>query len=1551
MRVTAFVVVGLCLQLSFRMCEALGAAQNTNATESFGQTPVERVLPNTKPLDLSRAPTTAELIAAGQLGGALVPTRELKDKELERAVNWDFARAIEKWNRHEYPEAVGLLRRHIASYPDSPWGAEAALHIGCDATYNGRYTEAEALFHQIIADHEGKPELEARLMVGKARQRLGLLEIEQNNLLEAQELFRELLAQSPDWRHRTYASHWLQRLSRFTAAKQRLLTCGADALAYALEGEGGHVAAAYVKTNLPSTMRGHSLGDLSLLASEVGFELAAVQTSLSDLPRLPLPAILHIPAKSPADRGHFWVLDKVLGNHLEIYDPQSNHRFKQTADELSREWRGVALIFAEAGRTLPGRRLEGLDLEALTGGCCGAPRQEDGLGDPGRNGKGSPDQCPQGAPTWSVNVISMNLHVTDTPIWYNSAIGPPVEVSLNYNSQSSIVQHEPFGNKWQFNYASYLVVDTAGTVLIYMPDGRQDSYTPDGAGGYGTPYQVYNTLTNVAENHFELRFPDDTVYVYAVPASTASLQPFLVEIRDAYGNTLALGYDTNINLTSITDAQGKVFSLTYNAENLCTNVADPFGRNASFEYDGGRNLTKITDMGGYWSSFNYDANVYLTSIGNERGTWTFLVEPADGIFASSDDYPPPGASMYENYRITITNPLGQHEEFFYYGGCDQDGFGCAGYTWYVSPRDYIAWQSQQINNYRARAPKTRYLPIATSSGRRGEITKVLHPGGDYTQYEYNTTTGDRTSVTDSHGHAWDYTYNSMGRVTSVTDAKGTSTDYTYGPNGVDLLSISNGLGQIVMVDNAQHDLLSLTDRLTNTTTLVYNEYGQKISEVDALGVTNEYLYDANQRLAEFRRAGQTLDSFTYDSVGRVRTRTDADGLTVTNDYNGLNQMVRVTYPDGQSESYTYSTCCPRLLDNTTDRAGRTTVFIHDALKRLTETVNPEGGITRFDYDANGNHTLSTDPNGNGTTFTYDLDDRLTRKTYADGKGVSYSYDQAGLLTTRTNARGITTAYTYDANHNLLTTTYSDGTPGVTNSYDAFDRLTLVQDGMGTNVYAYDANSRLLSFDGPWVDDTITYGYNTLGQRTNVVVQNSQPTGYEYDSLNRLTGVRVGAETYVYTYSGLSPLIQRLDRPNGSYTTYQYDGLSRWIGLSNRRSTGEVINEYLYTYDLQDMRASETTSNSLPISSFTNQHLIYGYNRLNQVITSSPPSQIFAYDEDGNLTRGFTPNGDVFSAVYNAENRPTTIELTNNGVAIRVDYSYTGYGLLGRARQYEDLVLSSDTRFVRDGFLIGQERDAGNNVVRGFSWGQHVGGGIGGLLNLNQASQNYSYLYDGKGSVVAVLDTSQNAVATYVYDDFGSPLGELGTFEQPFRFSTKPYDDTTGLVRYAYRFYSPSLGRWLSRDPLGEVSDGNLYVYVGNSPVQKVDPLGLFRTAGPAHPSKNTIVCDGKGGIRVQYGTVNEPGTDPCVANCVIEHEKSHAEDALKENPDICKGKKDGTEVVAEGNKQKQQTEKKAYQVEIDCLNNSKSDPCSPDCENQYIEQRIKQIKDFLDKNK
>ena len=61
---------------------------------------------------------------------------------------------------------------------------------------------------------------------------------------------------------------------------------------------------------------------------------------------------------------------------------------------------------------------------------------------------------------------------------------------------------------------------------------------------------------------------------------------------------------------------------------------------------------------------------------------------------------------------------------------------------------------------------------------------------------------------------------------------------------------------------------------------------------------------------------------------------------------------------------------------------------------------------------------------------------------------------------------------------------------------------------------------------------------------------------------------------------------------------------------------------------------------------------------------------------------------------------------------------------------------------------------------------------------------------------------------------------------PFRFSTKYLDSETGLYYYGYRYYDPVTGRWPSRDPIEEEGGVNLYGFLGNDGVNKVDFLGM-----------------------------------------------------------------------------------------------------------------------------
>jgi RHS repeat-associated protein len=166
------------------------------------------------------------------------------------------------------------------------------------------------------------------------------------------------------------------------------------------------------------------------------------------------------------------------------------------------------------------------------------------------------------------------------------------------------------------------------------------------------------------------------------------------------------------------------------------------------------------------------------------------------------------------------------------------------------------------------------------------------------------------------------------------------------------------------------------------------------------------------------------------------------------------------------------------------------------------------------------------------------------------------------------------------------------------------------------------------------------------------------------------------------------------------------------------------------------------------------------------------------------------------------------------------------------------------------------------VVRTQVWGQDLSGtmqgagGVGGLLAVRHGGQTYVPLMDGNGNVMGLQGLGGakdgQTVARYDYDAFGNRITntapELGEEVNPFGFSTKFTDEETGLVYYGYRYYSAELGRWLSRDPIGERGGINLYGMVGNDPVNRVDRLG--------HAPAN-FKCGGTCGANVDDWIVDE----------------------------------------------------------------------------------------------
>lgn len=345
-------------------------------------------------------------------------------------------------------------------------------------------------------------------------------------------------------------------------------------------------------------------------------------------------------------------------------------------------------------------------------------------------------------------------------------------------------------------------------------------------------------------------------------------------------------------------------------------------------------------------------------------------------------------------------------------------------------------------------------------------------------------------------------------------------------------------------------------------------------------------------------------------------------------------------------------------------------------------------------------------------------------------------------------------------------------------------------------------------------ETAFHEITELSRRTLVTLGNDANAVYEYDLGNRLT-----------------KLTNNIDDTNS--ITFEY---SNYDKVGNRLSMKiDDANAYVFTYDclyqLTFVDYNDSNSTSYYYDSLGNRTEVddgsptaYLQNNLNQY--TSVGGTNYSYDNNGNLI-----DDGLFKFYYDCENRLTDVNDQSDTAVASYSYDYLGRRISKTVYGSPDVT----TKYCYDGDQVIAEYDGGDNLLRKFIYGPGIDEPIC-MIDVADSNAVYYYHFDGLGSVAALSDVNSVIVESYSYDVFGAPTiydannSEISqsAIGNPYMFTARRADDETALYYYRARYYAFDIGRFLQTDPIG-YSDGlNVYAYVGNNPVNLIDPMGLCK---------------------------------------------------------------------------------------------------------------------------
>jgi RHS repeat-associated protein len=879
---------------------------------------------------------------------------------------------------------------------------------------------------------------------------------------------------------------------------------------------------------------------------------------------------------------------------------------------------------------------------------------------------------------------------------------------------------------------------------------------------------------------------------------------FLTSSRDPMGRTTAYTRTVFGNLLSETYADGASRRWTRDDLDLVLTETDELGRVTTFTRDARRRITRIDYPDQTFETFTYNDFSEVLDHGLRNGASERFTYDARGLRTSHTD----ALGNLTTFTYSVRGPANP------------------------APSDLL----ESVTDPLGRATRFEY-------DERGQLIAQILPGGALREFAYDDF-GNRIRSVDELGAVTLTGYDEFKRVVSVTDPLGRSTlyDYSNGPSG-------SACGSCSM--NEKPTAVTLPSG--KVTRMTYDLAWQKLSETQGFGTPEA-----------------ATTAYLYNAAGRVAKITDPLGKATVFQYDRRDRRVSAHDPLGNTTAWTYDAAGNQLTEKRPDNAVTTTAY--DAMNRAVSVRDANNQTTALAYDAEGNLVAITDARGSVTRFGYDLRNRRISKTYPDGSAETWGHDAVGNPVLRRTPSGKLATSLYDNRNRLVSTDWSDATPDVAFAYDAAGRVVAATSSASALSYLYNAAGELVSetqeIRAPQAQParTVGYRYDADGNRAALMYPDGSETTYGYTARNQLATVSAGGPPPLATYGyDLAGNRIRKTLENGTSTAYTYDAAQRLLGVNHTLGTAPL--NIAYTLNATGNRTARAES----FAGATRREA-YGYDAIDQLIetrlnpagTADERRVGYVYDAAGNRTRVVedadgTGPGTAQERVYsaNALNQYTAIsglaaplhDIDGNTTLLQSgtrlwSYQYDAQNRLvsgtdgsttfqfhyDARNRCVSRVINGEVRYLTyDGWSLLEDRDNTGRLTA-----KHLHGVAVDEVLATVTPAGARYLHqDGLGNVVALTDGSGTVLERVRYDAYGQPehLTAAGAVSgasptgNRFLFTGREWFPELGLQDNRHRYYQPSVGRWLSRDPIGENGGLNLYGYVRNDPINHFDPNG------------------------------------------------------------------------------------------------------------------------------